>query len=132
MSSPYKNPFHSSSYSLKDHEPYHDDPGMSFMQVNHAKSLPFQSPSRMSDTFSPQHNRLSFRSSAGLIPSPGTVTKRHPRFVRVSSTTSIDPNIGSFRLWIGTYSSAVLGRLTGMCIARGRRNCFGSCIARLR
>lgn len=79
MSSPFKNSFHSPLGSVGDHEPYHDDPSMRPGQIDDVRSPALTSP-RMSDTGTPRPTHLSFRSSVGLIPTPGTVSKRHPTY----------------------------------------------------
>src|SRR6266702_6080544 len=87
MSGPFKDPFHT---SVGDHEPYHDDPSIKPMQIDDVRSSAFNSPRMsMSDIGTPQPIRPSFLSSVGHIPTPGTVSKRHPTYVRHASTTSM-------------------------------------------
>lgn len=53
-------------------------------QMDDTSSPPANSPP-MSDTSAHQPTHRSFRSSVGLIPSPGTISKRHPTYVRPAS-----------------------------------------------
>ena len=131
MSSPFKDPFHTPLGSVGDHEPYHDDPTMKPRQIDDVGSSPLNSPfMSMSDTGTPQPNRPSFRSSVGLIPTPGTVSKRHPTYVRHASTTSIGAEsrtLAHLVFCIGTCPPAILGRSFGLCVARDLRSCSGGC-----
>ncbi|KAI9439330.1 hypothetical protein H4582DRAFT_1948548 [Lactarius indigo] len=96
MSSPYKDPFQSPRGSVGDHEPYHDDPSMKPKQLDNVRS-PAPSSPFMSDIGTPGPSRPSFRSSVGLIPTPGTVSKRHPTYEPVP-----------LRFWVVVLGCAVL------------------------
>ncbi|KAI9459252.1 hypothetical protein BJY52DRAFT_1267275 [Lactarius psammicola] len=102
MSSPFKDPFHTPRGSMGDHEPYHDDPSMRPKRTDDVRSPAFNSPlMSMSDIGTPLGTPLparpSFRSSVGLIPTPGTVSKRHPTYEPVA-----------LRFWVVVLGCALL------------------------
>ncbi|KAH9052759.1 hypothetical protein EDB87DRAFT_1655642 [Lactarius vividus] len=96
MSSPFKDPFQSPYGSVGDHEPYHDDPSMKPRQLDDIRPSAPNSPF-MSDIGTSGPSRPSFRSSVGLIPSPGTVSKRHPTYEPVP-----------LRFWVVVLGCALL------------------------
>jgi hypothetical protein len=71
-SSPFPDPL---SYTAED-EPYRDNPSMNSPQ-DPKDRIPV-----LSYTEPPNPPRLTFRSSVGLIPTPGTVSQQHPTYVR--------------------------------------------------
>ncbi|KAI9450036.1 hypothetical protein BJY52DRAFT_1304974 [Lactarius psammicola] len=102
MSSPFKDSFHTPRGSMGDHEPYHDDPSMRPKRTDDVRSPAFNSPlMSMSDIGTPLGTPLparpSFRSSVGLIPTPGTVSKRHPTYEPVA-----------LRFWVVVLGCALL------------------------
>ena len=69
---------------MDDYDPYHDDPKMNPQQFGDVSSPALNSPPAMSDSDArpTPTARHTFRSSVGLIPSPGSVSQRHPTYVR--------------------------------------------------
>ena len=70
-------------------ESYHDDPTMTSPGYDDGRSPPIQSPTVLSPTFlrdlaadPARPPLLSIRSSVPLLPTPGSVSKRHPTKVR--------------------------------------------------
>ena len=65
-------------------DPYHDYPTMASSQANDsAAASPALRPAGFNNGTDPgRPPHLSFRSSVPLLPTPGTVSKRHPTFVR--------------------------------------------------
>jgi hypothetical protein len=61
-------------------EPYHDDPTMSSVRYDDPRSPALNSP-RAHDPDATQPPLVSIRSTVPLIPTPGTVSKRHPTYV---------------------------------------------------
>ncbi|KAH9036492.1 hypothetical protein EDB85DRAFT_1940369 [Lactarius pseudohatsudake] len=96
MSSPFMDPFQSPRGSVDDREPYHDDPSMKPRQLDDVRPSAPNSPF-MSDIGASGPSRPSFRSSVGLIPSPGTVSKRHPTYEPVP-----------LRFWVVVLGCALL------------------------
>ena len=79
MSSSFRDSVHTAS----EYDPYYDY--MEPNQMDNTRSPALNSPP-MSDTDTSAHRtQLSFRSSVGLLPTPGTVSKRHPKYVRHAS-----------------------------------------------
>ncbi|KAI0262062.1 hypothetical protein BC834DRAFT_892909 [Gloeopeniophorella convolvens] len=79
MSSPSKSPGYN-AFSVRlpaDSDPYYDDPPMAYPPHDPAKS-----PGSPQPDYDPEPSRphMSFRSSVGLIPTPGTLTKRPPKY----------------------------------------------------
>lgn len=64
-------------------EPYHDDPSMTSPQYADTRSPGFiSSPVRDSPGDTAPPRLFSIRSSVPLIPTPGTISQRHPTYVR--------------------------------------------------
>jgi hypothetical protein len=101
-------------------EPYHDDPTMTSVPYDDPRSPAFNSP-RVHDSDVTQPPLLSIRSTVPLIPTPGTVSKRHPTYVRhrflsrrksrsvYSSIIVQEPVI--LRFWVVTLGCVLLGAI---------------------
>lgn len=88
MANPFKDSFRG---SVSDYDPYHDldDSSMKPKQFGDLTPPALNSPRTMSDSGTPRATHQSFRSSVGLIPTPGTVSRRHPTYVRQAVLASI-------------------------------------------
>lgn len=112
MASPYRDPFHSPLNSPGNYDQYHDndDPAMKPRQFGDVSS-PALSMSE-AGTPRPTPTRHSFRSSVGLIPTPGAVSKRHPTFEPIP-----------LRFWVVVLGCALLTIIgVGLEVALGISN----------
>ena len=86
MASPLKSPYTSTSTSTVELVPYRDELPMTTPKLDDSTSPEPRSAGLMSDTDAarpplvPPH--LRFRSTVPLLPTPGTVSKRNPPYVR--------------------------------------------------
>ena len=124
--------------TMGDYDPYYDhddsssslDPNMKSKQFGNPTSPSPFSPHTPSDPGTPRPTPIysSFRSSVGLIPTPGTVSTRHPTYVRRASPSSISQKSrSSSHLRIGTCPPPILGRSSGLFIAHFHWSCPRGC-----
>ena len=92
MAKPPKHPYPSTfAGAVELDEPYHDYPSMMPLQVDDFASPPLRSPPSFNNPdAAAAAPHLSFRSSVPLIPTPGTISKRHPSYVRPFGWMGVD------------------------------------------
>src|SRR5579863_6361220 len=85
MANSHKSPYSTTSTSTVELVPYRDELPMTTPQLDDSASPGLRSAGLMSDPDAarpPLPPHLRFRSSVPLLPTPGTVSKRHPSYVR--------------------------------------------------
>jgi hypothetical protein len=118
MANPHNHPYPSTfTGAVGLDEPYHDDPNMT-SQLNNDSASPSLRPPPFSDSDATRPPHLSFRSTVGLLPTPGTVSKRHPTYVRPYFWVDGDDIRESPHLGVGASHPPLLGCSPGLCGAR--------------
>jgi hypothetical protein len=104
-----------------EEEPYRDSPTASPPQTADIRSLD------INDTEPSEAPRLSFGSSVGLIPTPGTVSQRHPTYVRHHSRLMRDcgPSFILLFRYVGAVYATNPCRNCRLCSACSSGDCFG-------
>ena len=126
MANSLKSPYTSTSTSTVDLVPYRDELPMTTPKLDDSTSPEPRSAGLMSDADAarpplvPPH--LRFRSTVPLLPTPGTVSKRNPPYVRRRSIF-LTMDVNSLHLCVGTLRTPLLDRGPWRCVARPHRGC---------
>lgn len=86
MANSHKSPYTSTSTSTVELVPYRDELPMTTPRLDDSPLPALRSPGLMSDADAALPPHLRFRSTVPLLPTPGTISKRHPSYVRRRST----------------------------------------------
>lgn len=86
MANSHKSPYTSTSTSTVELVPYRDELPMTTPRLDDSPLPALRSPGLTSDADAALPPHLRFRSTVPLLPTPGTISKRHPSYVRRRST----------------------------------------------